>query len=139
MVSGLPVKAQCNVGCCVPCLVRSSAPRGQHQPVSFAVSQPSTGRAAPGLQVAHEPALAAALSELIDSCKGAELYLRRPERYGLGSSTAHSWAEVSELARLREETALGYIGPDGRLVLVPDSTAAMHYGRDARIVVLSEC
>lgn len=91
------------------------------------------------LQVAHEPALAAALSELIDSCKGAELYLRRPERYGLGSSTAHSWAEVSELARLREETALGYIGPDGRLVLVPDSTAAMHYGRDARIVVLSEC
>lgn len=89
--------------------------------------------------MAHEPALAAAFSELIDSCQGAELYLRRPERYGLGSSTAHSWAEVSELARLRGETALGYIGPDGRLVLVPNSAAAMHYGRDARIVVLSEC
>lgn len=97
------------------------------------------GDAAPSLQVAHEPALAAALSELIDSCQGNELYLRRPERYGLGSSAAHSWAEVSELARLRQETALGYIAPDGRLVLVPDSTVTMHYGRDARIVVLSEC
>lgn len=32
------------------------------------------------LQVAHEPALAPALSELIDSAVGAELYLRRPER-----------------------------------------------------------
>ena len=44
-------------------------------------------------QVAHEPLLAATLSELIDSAKGNELHLRRPERYGLNGGT-HTFAEV---------------------------------------------
>lgn len=86
--------------------------------------------------MAHEPALAAALSELIDSHVGNELYLRRPERYGLNGG-AHSFAEVGELARLRSETCIGYITADGRLVLVPDSVSATHFSKDSRLVVLS--
>jgi hypothetical protein len=87
------------------------------------------------LQVAHEPALAAALSELIDSSVGNELYLRRPERYGLGSAGA-SFAEVAELARFRGETALGYVSGD-QLHLVPSSGAAVHLSKDSRVVVLA--
>lgn len=89
------------------------------------------------LQVAHEPKLAAALSELIDSAKGNEVYLRRPERYGLNGGS-HAFAEVGELARLRGETAIGYINAEGRLHLVPNSCSEAHYGKDARVVVLSE-
>jgi len=59
-------------------------------PPTLSPTHPLTG------QVAHEPALAPALSELIDSCKGTELYLRRPERYGLNGG-AHSFAEVGGL------------------------------------------
>jgi hypothetical protein len=90
------------------------------------------------LQVAHEPALAACLSELIDSCQGNELYLRRPERYGLNNGRTHSFAEVGELARLRHETALGFVTSDGKLVLAPASTDHAQFGKDSRIVVLSE-
>ncbi len=59
-------------------------------------------------QVAHEPGLAPALSELVDNSIGQEIYLRRPGRYSLDDSRAFSFAEVAELARLRGETALGY-------------------------------
>lgn len=89
-------------------------------------------------QVAHEPKLAAALSELIDSAKGNEVYLRRPERYGLEGGGWHSFAEVGELARLRQETAIGYIAGDGQLHLVPDSAAQLHFDKDSRVVVLSD-
>lgn len=59
------------------------------------------------MQVANEPGLAPALSELIDSISGQELLLRRPACYNLESNVPHSFAEVVELARLRGETALG--------------------------------
>jgi len=47
------------------------------------------------LQVAAEPDLAPLLSELVDNSDGQEIYLRRPERYGLSSSTSTSFAHVS--------------------------------------------
>ncbi len=61
----------------------------------------------PHRQVAHEPLLAATLSELIDSAKGNELHLRRPERYGLNGGI-HTFAEVSaqELASMLAMFAL---------------------------------
>ena len=46
-------------------------------------------------QVAAEPDLAALLSELVDNSDGQEIYLRRPERYGLASSTPTEFAHVS--------------------------------------------
>ena len=48
-------------------------------------------------QVAAEPDLAALLSELVDNSDGQEIYLRRPERYGLASSTPTDFAHVSPL------------------------------------------
>ena len=45
-------------------------------------------------QVAAEPDLAPLLSELVDNSDGQEIYLRRPERYGLSSSTPTSFAHV---------------------------------------------
>ncbi|KAI3438204.1 hypothetical protein D9Q98_000641 [Chlorella vulgaris] len=89
------------------------------------------------LQVAHEPALAPALSELIDSCVcDNELYLRRPERYGL-SGPGTSFAAVEELARFRGESALGYITGE-QLFLAPPSDSAPHFSsKDSRIIVLA--
>lgn len=81
--------------------------------------------------------LADALSEVIDSAVGNELYLRRPERYGVNGGS-HSFAEVGELARLRHETCIGFITGEGRLVLVPDSESTTHFSKEARLVVLSE-
>jgi hypothetical protein len=89
------------------------------------------------LQVAHEPLLAATLSELIDSAKGNELNLRRPERYGLNGGP-HTFAEVGELARLRGETCIGFIAADGEVHLVPNSASVSEFPKAARLVVLSE-
>lgn len=58
-------------------------------------------------QVANEPGLAPALSELIDNSTGQEIYLRRPERYSLHPEQPTTFANVVELAKLRGETALG--------------------------------
>lgn len=46
-------------------------------------------------QVAAEPDLAPLLSELVDNSDGQEIYLRRPERYGLSSSIPTTFAHVS--------------------------------------------
>ena len=46
-------------------------------------------------QVATEPALAPLLSELVDSSDGQEIYLRRPERFGLVSEKPVSFSQVS--------------------------------------------
>lgn len=103
--------------------------------------QSTPGRAPlPGalaVQVANEPGLAPALSELIDSTQGQEIYLRRPERYSL-STQAVPFAEVAELARLRGETALGYVSGDGSLVLAPDADSAHLYTPNSRVVVMAE-
>lgn len=58
-------------------------------------------------------------------------------RYGLADSSV-TFAEVNEAARLRGETALGYVGPDGTLVLAPHAGALCSLTHDSRVVVLSE-
>lgn len=45
-------------------------------------------------QVAAEPDLAPLLSELVDNSDGQEIYLRRPERYGLDSNKPTSFSHV---------------------------------------------
>ena len=46
-------------------------------------------------QVATEPDLAPLLSELVDSSDGQEIYLRRPERFGLVIEKPVSFSQVS--------------------------------------------
>ncbi|GAB4818940.1 hypothetical protein N2152v2_005986 [Parachlorella kessleri] len=90
------------------------------------------------LQVANEPGLAPALSELIDNSIGQEIYLRRPERYSLDSGHSATFAEVVELARLRGETALGYVTGDGSLALAPEAMSRHHFTKSSRVVVMAE-
>lgn len=45
--------------------------------------------------MAAEPDLAPLLSELVDNSEGQEIYLRRPERYGLDSNKPTSFSQVS--------------------------------------------
>lgn len=45
-------------------------------------------------QVAAEPDLAPLLSELVDNSEGQEIYLRRPERYGLDSNKPTTFSQV---------------------------------------------
>ena len=49
-------------------------------------------------QVAAEPDLAPLLSELVDNSDGQEIYLRRPERYGLASENPTNFAHVNPLS-----------------------------------------
>ena len=44
--------------------------------------------------MAAEPDLAPLLSELVDNSDGQEIYLRRPERYGLDSNKPTSFSHV---------------------------------------------
>lgn len=95
------------------------------------------------LQVANEPGLAATLSELTLDAVGSEIYLRRPEPYGLDGSRPFTFREVSELARLRGETALGWMsrgaGNDSEVVLCPVASQELPYSRNnCRIIVLAE-
>lgn len=46
-------------------------------------------------QVAAEPDMAPLLTELVDNSDGQEIYLRRPERYGLANDISTTFAEVS--------------------------------------------
>ncbi|DBB16525.1 TPA: hypothetical protein ACH3X3_014790 [Trebouxia sp. C0006] len=90
-------------------------------------------------QVAAEPDLAPLLSELVDNSDGQEIYLRRPERYGLSSSTPTSFAHVSEVTRWQQETAIGYIaGDDGKLHLAPGPDERHIFDEHARVVVIAE-
>ena len=47
-------------------------------------------------------------------------------------------AQAAELARLRGETALGWVGPDGSLVLAPEASASHLFTKASRLVVLAE-
>ncbi|KAL3142871.1 hypothetical protein ABBQ38_003160 [Trebouxia sp. C0009 RCD-2024] len=90
-------------------------------------------------QVAAEPDLAPLLSELVDNSEGQEIYLRRPERYGLDSNKPTTFSQLSELTRWQQETAIGYIaGTDGRLHLAPDPQEKHIFDEHSRVVVIAE-
>ncbi|KAL3151949.1 hypothetical protein ABBQ32_001075 [Trebouxia sp. C0010 RCD-2024] len=90
-------------------------------------------------QVAAEPDLAPLLSELVDNSEGQEIYLRRPERYGLDSNKPTTFSQLSELTRWQHETAIGYIaGTDGRLHLAPDPQEKHIFDEHSRVVVIAE-
>lgn len=90
-------------------------------------------------QVAAEPDLAPLLAELVDNSDGQEIYLRRPERYGLANSTPTSFEHVSEVTRWQKETAIGYInGDDGKLHLAPGPEERHIFDEHSRVVVIAE-
>lgn len=90
-------------------------------------------------QVAAEPDLAPLLSELVDNSDGQEIYLRRPERYGLSSSETTTFWRVSEATRYQRETAIGYIaGNDGKLCLAPGPQHRHIFDEHSRVVVIAE-
>lgn len=58
-------------------------------------------------QVTSEPTLAPLLSELIHSTEGQEVRLRAPADYHIHDLKKTSFAEVTEYARTKSETAIG--------------------------------
>eukprot|EP00891_Asterochloris_glomerata_P002795 jgi/Astpho2/2795/fgenesh1_pg.00050_%23_80_t len=111
-----------------------AANRKQEKPVHIVtnIKHPET------VQVATEPDLAPLLSELVDSSDGQEIYLRRPERFGLVSEKPVSFSQVEEMARLDGETAIGYIeSKEGTLHLAPRSTDQHLFDEHSRVVVIA--
>lgn len=68
------------------------------------------------LQVTSEPTLAPLLSELIHSNKGQEVRLRQPADYHIHDLEKTTFAEVAEYARTKDETAIGYVPHQYRIL-----------------------
>jgi hypothetical protein len=60
-------------------------------------------------QSASEPAYGDIIAALLFSAEGQEIYLQPPGAFNLPLNEPVSFAEVQELARLRGQTALGFI------------------------------
>lgn len=89
-------------------------------------------------QVTSEPALAPLLSELIHSMEGVEVNLRDPIDYDLNDLRPTTFAVVSEFARRRRETAIGYVTRQGVIVLAPTAADTHLFRNTDHIVVLSK-
>ncbi len=101
-VQGAPDKCQKAASYNAACLLLRQAAlivfsRGSHtaHPARCLMTSKQCASVCVVLQVAAEPDLAPLLSELVDNSDGQEIYLRRPERYGLASSTPTTFAHVS--------------------------------------------
>ena len=68
---------------------------------------------------------------------GSEIYLRKPSDYYLRPDQDCSFEQLTELCRLRQETALGYIINDGGVELNPLSSASHCFCSSDRIIVLA--
>ncbi|KAK9815434.1 hypothetical protein WJX72_003650 [[Myrmecia] bisecta] len=89
-------------------------------------------------QVAAEPDMGALLAGFLYNVEGQEIHLRRPSRYLLPKEQPTSFAQITELARQRKETAIGYITKAGAMTLAP-SCGDMHvYTPADRVVVIAE-
>lgn len=60
-------------------------------------------------QAASEPAYADIVTALLFSREGQEVYLRPPASFNIPLNQPISFAEIQELARIKKQTALGYI------------------------------
>lgn len=70
---------------------------------------------------------------------GCEIYLRGPAQYGLDDRQQMRFAELAELCRLRDETAIGFKqeGSHLRMAPGPDSIVRFRDYPDAKIVVIA--
>lgn len=64
------------------------------------------------LQAASEPAYAEIVTALLFDREGQEVYLRPPASFNIPLNQPISFAEIQELARIKRQTALGYISTD---------------------------
>ncbi|KXZ46801.1 hypothetical protein GPECTOR_40g535 [Gonium pectorale] len=87
-------------------------------------------------QVAADPRLASGLEDLLDE-SGCELYLKRPDRYGLPPLERLSWEQVCEVVHATGDAALGY-QHRGHLVLAPPAASPLVLVAGDKLVVLSE-
>ncbi|KAK9861239.1 hypothetical protein WJX84_011733 [Apatococcus fuscideae] len=89
-------------------------------------------------QIAAEPNMASLLTDFIYSPEGRDLGLRPPTDYYIKLDEPCSFELISELCRLRGETALGYIATDdGNVQLNPLAKASRVFDKDDRIIVLA--
>ncbi len=70
-------------------------------------------------------------------CAGRDLGLKPPTDYYIQLEEPCSFELLSELCRLRSETALGYIS-DGEVILNPLAKATRKFFKDDRIIVLAK-
>ncbi|KAK9839363.1 hypothetical protein WJX84_008646, partial [Apatococcus fuscideae] len=88
-------------------------------------------------QIAAEPNMAALLTDFIYSSEGRDLGLRSPADYFIDPEEPCSFELLSELCRLRDHTALGYIA-DGSVKLNPLAKSTRKFNKDDQVIVLSK-
>ena len=102
-------------------LVRAAMPRWSCSP------SPEVAARSPGLLISSHGCAA-----------GRDLGLRPPTDYYIKLDEPCSFELISELCRLRGETALGYIATDdGNVQLNPLAKASRVFDKDDRIIVLA--
>ncbi len=69
---------------------------------------------------------------------GQEIYLRPPSNYQLPDDTECTFQQLSELCRLRQETAIGFIAKEGGVELSPSMRSTRRFCNSDRIIVLAD-
>ena len=72
------------------------------------------------------------------ACSGSEIYLRRPSRYHRPTNEPETFAQITELARTKKETAIGYITKAGLMRLAPKPKETHTYSAEDRIIVIAD-
>ncbi|KAG2454852.1 hypothetical protein HYH02_000684 [Chlamydomonas schloesseri] len=89
-------------------------------------------------QVGADPRLVSGLEDLLDE-QGCEVYIKRPDRYGLKPLQRFTWSQVCEVVRCAPggDVALGYMHR-GHLHLAPPADTQLVLVAGDKLVVLSE-
>ena len=66
------------------------------------------------------------------------MYLRQPSYYQLPADQPCTFQQLSELCRLRQETAIGFIAKEGGVELSPCMTSRRTFCSSDRIIVLAD-
>ena len=69
---------------------------------------------------------------------GSEIHLRRPIQYHLPEDQEISFAQISELCRLKNEVAIGYISEAGEVRIAPRGHSIKKYTDSDRILTIAE-
>lgn len=75
---------------------------------------------------------------MIETEEGMEIYLRQPSRYNIDAGRRTAFAEVAELARMRRETAIGFVTAAGEVRLSPRAGLAHRFCDGSRVITISE-
>lgn len=69
---------------------------------------------------------------------GSEIHLRRPFEYYLPEEEDISFAQISELCRLKNEIAIGYISEAGEVRIAPRGHSIKKYTDSDRILTIAQ-